>query len=461
MVFTDNRFVIKEYRFGQTLSRARLAFTGAGLWIWCTLLGLDLSEYGVLRKEVLLVILVNSIFGFAVGFGAPSVTPLIVFVNVAMAFVGNVRAIVQVLATLIRPLLGPLADRHGPKPFYLLGGMTTVVGYMAYALTESWGLLAVGLLFANLDMYIRAFSSTVAVGKGSMAGTRGKAFSLDLGVTQFASTVSPLIGGYVADKFQLSFREVFTLVVGLMIVGLVLMVLKYPSHTKSEPTASSSLGSYVKQAFATDRRLRTFAYLSALDWSLWGLSFPFYHIFIYKQFGATTEQLGIVVAIGSASPALASFLLGPVLDRARPTRFLAISEFMALGAFPPILFGARIEMAYVSAVFWGLGYGLWMPAMNSYVLDTVGKDSFARASGNVSLLASLLSIPSPAIAGWLYDNVSPKAPFVITMIGALSTGVLILLLMSEPKSQNHTFAPSLATSRSHVDDPGVVARTYR
>jgi MFS family permease len=260
----------------------------------------------------------------------------------------------------------------------------------------------------------------------------------------------------VADRFQLSFREVFGVAVGLMIVGLVLMALKYPSHAKSEPTASSSLKRYVKQAFTTDRRLRTFAYLSALDWSLWGLSFPFYHIFIYKQFSATIEQLGIVVAIGSASPALASFLLGPVLDRARPTRFLVISEFMALGAFLPILLGGRVEMAYLSAVFWGLVYGLWMPAMNSYVLDTVGNDSFARASGNVSLLASLLSIPSPAIAGWFYDNVSPKAPFVITMIGALSTGVLILLLMREPKSQDQTFASSLVTSRSYADEPEVV-----
>jgi len=26
-----------------------------------------------------------------------------------------------------------------------------------------------------------------------------------------------------------------------------------------------------------------------LDWTVWGLSFPFYQLFIYKQLGATTE----------------------------------------------------------------------------------------------------------------------------------------------------------------------------
>lgn len=40
---------------------------------------LRLEEYGVLSREVLFIILVNSIFGFAIGFGAPSVAPLIVF----------------------------------------------------------------------------------------------------------------------------------------------------------------------------------------------------------------------------------------------------------------------------------------------------------------------------------------------------------------------------------------------
>jgi hypothetical protein len=72
--------------------------------------------------------------------------------------------------------------------------------------------------------------------------------------------------------------------------------------------------------------------------------------------------------------------------------------------------------------------------MNSFILDTVGNESFARASGNVSLLANILSIPSPAIAGWLFDNISPKAPFAITLIGAITTGILILLLLKEPRT---------------------------
>jgi len=132
-----------------------------------------------------------------------------------------------------------------------------------------------------------------------------------------------------------------------------------------------------------------------------------------------------------------------MLDRWKPKWFLAVSELVAIGSITPILVGTRPEVAYLSAVFWGLNYGLWVPAMHSLILDTVGSKSFGRASGSVNVLASLLSIPSPAIAGWLYDNVSPKVPFIVTLIGAIAIGVLMLALLKEPKG---TQSSDIATS---------------
>jgi MFS family permease len=394
---------------------------------------LRLHEYRALSREVLFIVLVNSIFGFAIGFGAPSVAPLIILVNVTMTFVGNVRAVTQALGTFIRPMLGPMIDRYGAKPFYMMGGAVTTVGYLAYALTESWWLLGAGLMLTNSDMFLRSFASTAAIGSNSEPETRGKAFSLDMGVGQVASTMAPLIGGYVAEELHLSFRWIFWIVVGLMICGLFLLTIRYPSSKATERAERAVFKLYLRQAFSIDRRLRAFAFLSVLDWLVWGLSFPFYTLFIYKQLGATTEQLGIVVAITSASPAIAVFLLGPMLDKWKTTWFLAVSEFMAVGSLTPLLVGTTPEVAYFSAIFWGLNYGLWMPAMHSLVLDAVGGKNFGRASGNVNMLASLFSIPSPAIAGWLYDNVSPKLPFAITLVGAIVTGVLMLVLLKEDR----------------------------
>jgi len=392
------------------------------------------GEYSALRREVFLLILVNSIFGFAYGFAEPSVAPLIVLVKVTMTFVGNTRTAARGLGTLIRPLLGPLIDRYNAKPFYLIGGVLTVAGYVSYALTESWGLLAAGLLLSELDFYVRGLARTAAIGSCSDPETRGKAFSLDLGFAEMASAVAPLVGGYMAGSLQLSSRWIFWISTGLTLLSLILMATKYSSPRMSDSVSTISVRGYLKQAFSIDRRLRAIAFVSILDSVFWSLSFPFYNLFIYKELGATTEQLGIAVAIMSASPAISALTLGPMLDKWRTTRFLAVSEFMALGAIIPILVVARPEVAYFASIFWGLVYSLWIPAMNSFVLDTVGNENFARATGNLSLLTGIFAIPSPAIAGWLYDNVSPKIPFIVTLVAAMAIGALILALFREPKS---------------------------
>jgi len=394
---------------------------------------LRFGGYAGLRSEVFFLVMVNSIFGFAYGFAVPSVAPLIVLMKVSMTFVGDIRTVTRGLGTLVRPLLGPLIDQHGAKPFYLLGGFLTIVGYLSYALTESWGLLAAGLLLTELDFYVRGLARSAAIGSVSDPETRGKAFSLDLGLAEMASAVAPLIGGYLAERLQVSFRWVFWITVGLMLLGLILMAARYSSPRISEPVATVSFRGYIKQAFSIDSRLRTFALVSVLDSAFWSLSFPFYSLFIYKELGATMEQLGIAVAITSASPAISALTLGPMLDKWRTTRFLAVSEFAALGAIIPILVVARPEVAYFASIFWGLVYGLWVPAMNSFVLDTVGSESFARATGSLSLLTGIFAIPSPAIAGWLYDNVSPRVPFTITLVAAVAIGALILILFREDK----------------------------
>jgi len=395
---------------------------------------LRFGDYSALRREVFLLIVVNSIFGFAYGFAAPSVAPLIVLIKVTMTFVGNTRAAARGLGTVFRPLLGPLIDRFGAKPFYLVGGALTVAGYASYALTESWSLLGAGLLLSELDFYVRGLARTAAIGSCSDPETRGKAFSLDLGLAEMASAVAPLVGGYVAGSFQLPFRWIFWISTGLTVFSLTLMATKYSSSKMSSASSSISIRGYFRQAFSIDRRLRAIAFVSVLDSVFWSLSFPFYNLFIYKELGATTEQLGIAVAIMSASPAISALTLGPMLDKWRTTRFLAVSEFMALGAILPILVATRPEVAYFASIFWGLVYSLWAPAMNSYMLDTVGPEKFARATGSLSLLTGIFAIPSPAIAGWLYDNVSPKVPFTVTLVAAVVIGALIIVLFRKPRT---------------------------
>jgi MFS family permease len=169
----------------------------------------------------------------------------------------------------------------------------------------------------------------------------------------------------------------------------------------------------------------------ALDAAAWRVSFPFWTLYVYKVMRATQEQLGVTIAISSAIPALTGLTLGPRLDKVGRRPFLALSEWSSIGAFLPLLFGTRVEFAYVAAIFWGLVYSLWVPALNAYVVEHFGREKFGQTLGTMSLISGLTSAASPLLGGWLWDHVSPRAPLTVTLILAVSVGCLIWFKVEE------------------------------
>jgi MFS family permease len=147
---------------------------------------------------------------------------------------------------------------------------------------------------------------------------------------------------------------------------------------------------------------------------------------------ATQEQLGITLAIAAGIPALTGLTLGSKLDKVGKRPFLMASEWAAIGAFLPLLFGWRPEFAYISAIFWGLVYSLWMPAINAYIVEHFGREKFGQTSGTMSLVSGTVSAASPALGGWMWDNISPSAPFIVTLALAIAIGFIIWFKLAEP-----------------------------
>jgi MFS family permease len=173
----------------------------------------------------------------------------------------------------------------------------------------------------------------------------------------------------------------------------------------------------------------------AVDATAWRISFPFWTLYVFKEMNATQEQLGIFLAISAAIPALTGLTLGSRLDRLGRRPFLAMSEWCAIGAFLPLLLTSQPEFSYIAAVFGGLVYSLWLPALNAYVVDHFGRERFGQTLGTMSLISGLASAASPALGGWMWDNISPKAPFILTLVLAIAIGLIIWFKIEEKESK--------------------------
>jgi len=381
------------------------------------------------EKQILLLIGVDAIFGFAIGFSSPSFAPLVFALGLSMSFVGQAQTVSGMGATFLRLPVGVLMDRLGRRPFIILGGLITLVGYLAYSLATFAVLLGAGIVLVGIDFAIRGTASSAALGDAEKSGRLGRVFSLDLGATESAATIAPLIGGYAGTAFSVPLRLMFAASAAMVAIALVVLIIGYRPRPVKESLSSETESP--RQFALPDRRIIPLLIIVALDAAAWRLVFPFWTLYIYDVMKATQEQLGITLAIAAGIPALTGLTLGSKLDKVGRRPFLAVSEWSSIGAMLPLLFGPTPEFAYVSAVFSGLVYSLWVPAINAYVVDHFGRERFGQTIGTMSLVGGLASAASPALGGWLWDNVSPQAPFTITLFLATAVGTVIWFKLPE------------------------------
>lgn len=385
------------------------------------------------ESQILLLIAADALFGFSIGFSSPSIAPLIVALGVSISFVGQAQTVGGLSATFLRLPVGVAMDRIGRKPFIIMGGLMTLVGFFSYSLATFWLLLGAGIVFVSIDYAIRGTASSASLGDAARSGSVGRVFSIDLGVTETAATIAPIIGGYVATAMAIPSQTIFSVSAALAGAAILTVLVGYkPAPIRRAPeTERQSWRSILR----VDKRILPILTVVALDATAWRISFPFWTLYVFKEMHATQEQLGIFLAISAGIPALTGLTLGSKLDKVGRKPFLALSELSAIGTFLPLLLATQPEFSYISAVFGGLVYSLWVPAINAYVVDHFGREKFGQTLGTMSLVAGLASAASPALGGWLWDNISPKAPLILTLILAIVIGLIIWFRIEETRPE--------------------------
>ncbi len=250
----------------------------------------------------------------------------------------------------------------------------------------------------------------------------------DLGVTQTAATIAPLIGGYAVTYLRVSRRTVFSSSAAIIVVTLLLVWLFY----QPPPLERVGAARAEKWFILPDKRIFSVLVVVTLDAFSWGMSTTqFWGLYIFEVMNATQEQLAIAIAISTGVQALSGFTLGSRLDRVGRRPFLAFSEWCAVGAVLPLLLGWRVEFEYISALFWGLVTSLWRPALYAYVVENFGREKFGRTLGLLLLVSGAVGATASLIGGLMWDNVSPKLPFMTTMLLATITGIVIWFKLKE------------------------------
>lgn len=319
----------------------------------------------------------------------------------AALWAGVLIGIAPLVAGLMAPIWGRLADRHGQKPIALLalGAYVVFLALSAMARTplELLGLrMGIGL-FGGIGPLSLAMASA-----GAPKERTGQAVGAVQAAQILAAAVGPLIGGTLADTVGM--RQSFFVTAAICAVAWALVLLGFhePEGERSAAHAPAKKGS-IRDVL----RLPEVAVVGVVLFfvNFIGRSFTPILPLQLEQLGVDARHLALhtgALISAYAVAAATSALLAGKLTRARSPRAMLIAS-LAAGGFTvlPIAYVTSFAQFVGLAVAFGLASGGSLTLSYTLGSRSAPRHSRATAFGVLASAALFGGAVSPSVAGFL------------------------------------------------------------
>ncbi|HZQ27621.1 MAG TPA: MFS transporter [Acidimicrobiales bacterium] len=351
---------------------------------------------------------------------------LTVTLGAPVAAVGVVEGLADGISTGMKAVAGYISDRvHRNRLLLTIGYTVSAFSKPVLALAPAWWFVALTRVTDRLGKAVRGVPRDVMIADAVSPEQRGRAFGLHRAMDTAGAVVGPLIAAaalLVVGPRNL--RPVFLLafIPGLATVAL-LTRLPRNDHV-------AGAGTWRGSSLPWRSRFGGYAAVLAL-FSLVNSSDAFL-LLRAKNLGLSTIQVILAYALYNLTYALASLPAGIRADRRGRLRVFRSGLFV----FALVYLGFAVAPG--AWAVWPLlaVYGLYMAFTDgigrAVVLDMVPDDVRGRAMGVTQAIMGFGVLVAGVTAGFLWDAVSPAAPFVVGAVGALAAWVLLAAVAAKP-----------------------------
>ena len=367
---------------------------------------------------------------------------------------GTLTAVQEIVVILVIGAFGALSDKTGRRLVYSMGFFLLGVGYFLYPLASNTTELIIFRVFVALGCAANTVMLPTVANDYVHESTRGKLIATTsilngLGLVLIIGTFRKLPGNFGDMGFDNILSGQYTAWVATVMCLIVSCVLFF-NLKKGSPAQVSKKEPYLatlKVAFQAARNPRVALAYAAGVVSRGDLSVvsTFFSLWLFNE--ATTQGLSqgdaFKLATGFYVTVQAFAIPGAVLinffiDKVDRVAALAIAMFIAAVGY---LYLGFIENPLTSQMYFGAALlGLGEIFANISAISLIGSVAPVKGRGAViggfSFFGAVGILTVAIIGGYLFDNVSPTAPF--TMVGFANICLLIialLLLFFERKKQ--------------------------
>lgn len=339
-----------------------------------------------------------------------------------MQVVGLIEGLAEATASFVKMLGGRLSDRSGSrKPFVVAGYSLSAVSKPLLALAASWQFVLFSRFVDRVGKGLRTSARDALIAGSVDKAHWGKAFGFHRAMDTLGAALGPLaalamihyMGGDQPD-YRLIFMAAF--VPALLGVGVLAWFVK-------ETARARPAGAAAPAAEPMTADFKTFLALYAV-FALFNSSDVFL-IMKAKTMGFTLTQVILAYTGYNLVYALLASPVGWLADRLGKVRTMTFGFAVFAAVYLGFALADRAWLVWPLFALYGF-YGAFNEGIAKAVVSHLSADgNRASAMGYFQGALGFLTFAASALAGFLWDRVSPAAPFVAGAAGALFAGAAL------------------------------------
>ncbi|MEM3011473.1 MAG: MFS transporter [Candidatus Bathyarchaeia archaeon] len=340
---------------------------------------------------------------------------------------------------------GYIADRFGRKWIICLMTFGVALSYFFYALAPSWHFILIGAVL------MAVFNSTYQPALMAMIADslppekRGMGFGIVTLIASASTTPGPIVAALLYSRFGLmdGMRIGYGIVVALFLTAAFLRVfrLKETIKTAERPSISDLWKNYpaaVKQSLEVWKRVsRSLFYLV---WSLIIVQFGFSAVsLLLPVYAVNDRQLdkavwALLTAAAPVTTIIFSIPIGKFVDKVnrKIPMLLAYSLFgLAIWLFVE----GNVPMILASLVLVGAAQVMMQTGFSALLADLTPKMERGKVNAFMNFVGFIFMALGNFVGGFLYEHISHRLPFYITIASIIPSFLTTLMLVEEPEER--------------------------
>jgi len=334
----------------------------------------------------------------------------------------------QIIPLLLQILGGWISDSLGRLRAIAIGSVLGILGYIPLLLATSWEWVLGASVLNAMTRSLVGPSFDAFIADHSAPENRARLFGITQTLFGVVGVVGPLAGGLLVEA--LGFKGMLLIAAILYVTATIIrvgMAKEAAKGNEANPTTLSfiSLKTNLGVMFGLVLAGGLFTWIMITDGIrdiFLNMSVTFLSVYMQDIALLSISQIGLMNSLFGVAMMAVMIPAGWLADKVGERVNIAVSFLFMAFAMGMISLLPPASPAWNYGVGWvvaGIGVGLATPAYQSLISKAVPPKLRGVAFGLFSSSLGLVSLPAPVIGSFLWENVSPSFPFLLTAIVSL------------------------------------------